>query len=40
MAGVGLFVWLLGYAIFYWALQAIQGNAQSSFASYIFPFAK
>jgi hypothetical protein len=38
MTGVGLFMISLGYAIVYWGIQAIQGNPQGSFVSYLFPF--
>jgi uncharacterized membrane protein YdbT with pleckstrin-like domain len=39
MSGIGLIVSYLGYAVLYWALQSFQGNQQSSFISYILPFA-
>lgn len=40
MAGIGLLVSYLGYAVVYWALESIQGNAQPSFSNYLFPFTK
>lgn len=40
MTGIGLILVAIGYAIVYWGIQAIQGNQQDSFISYVFPFAK
>lgn len=40
MTGVGLLLIVLGYAIVYWGVQAIQGKPQGSFVSYVFPFGK
>ena len=39
MMGLGIVVMYLGYAILYWAIEAIQGNSQDSLSSYIIPFA-
>lgn len=39
MTGLGLILIQLGYAVVYWGLQAIQGNPQDNFVSYILPFA-
>lgn len=39
MTGIGIILIYLGYAIYYWALNAIQGKSQDSFAHYILPFA-
>lgn len=40
MTAIGLFVFFLGYAVLYWGLQAVQGNSQQSFVTYIVPWAK
>lgn len=40
MAGIGLFLITIGYAIIYWGVNAIQGKKQKPFVSYIFPFGK
>lgn len=39
MTGLGLILLQIGYAVVYWGLQAIQGNSQDSFVSYVLPFA-
>lgn len=39
MTAIGLLLAFFGYAIIYWALNAIQGNSQQSFITYVFPFA-
>lgn len=39
MAGIGLVVMYLGYAMAYWALQSIQGKPQTHFVTYLLPFA-
>lgn len=39
MTGIGLFLIALGYSVFYWGYNAIQGNSQGAFVSYLFPFA-
>lgn len=39
MAGVGLLIAFIGYAVLYYGVNAIQGNSQGSFVSYVFPFA-
>jgi hypothetical protein len=38
MAGVGLFVTFFGYALLYYGINAIQGNSQAKFVTYVFPF--
>jgi len=40
MMGLGMFLFLFGYASLYWAIQAIQGKTQSAYLSYLLPFAK
>jgi hypothetical protein len=40
MTGIGLFFVSLGYSVVYWGVQAIQGNSQGSFVSYLFPFGQ
>jgi hypothetical protein len=38
MIGIGLFLIVIGYSIIYWGINAVQGNSQDNFISYIFPF--
>lgn len=40
MAGIGLVLLGISYAIMYYGIEAIQGNQQKSFASYVLPFVK
>lgn len=40
MAGVGLFIAFFGYALLYYGINAIQGNSQGTFMSYVFPFGQ
>jgi hypothetical protein len=40
MTGIGLFLGAISYAIIYWGVQAVQGNHQGTFMSYVFPFSQ
>ena len=40
MAGVGLFLFLFGYALLYWGIQSVEGNNPPSLLTYVVPFAK
>lgn len=40
MAGVGLFIAFFGYALLYYGVNAIQGNSQPKFVTYVFPFGQ
>lgn len=38
MAGIGIIVMYIGYAIVLWGVNSFQGNSQAPFISQIFPF--
>ena len=40
MAGVGLIVAVIGYAILYYGINAIQGKSQGAFITYVLPFGQ
>lgn len=39
MAGLGILIAFFGYAILYWGVEAIQGNNQPHFVTYVFPWS-
>jgi hypothetical protein len=38
VSGVGVILAFIGYTVLYYGVNAIQGNSQGTFMSYVFPF--